>query len=65
LVLIPHGVFTGTGGLLGTPLVQTFAVHALASSRGSASSLTLTALPLPLQTFFLQSPVVWLPVSVP
>jgi hypothetical protein len=58
LVLTPQDVFTGSGGLLGTPLVHTFLVHALPSSFRSVSSLALTIWPLPLHTFFLQSPAV-------
>jgi hypothetical protein len=65
LVLMPQGVFTGSGGLLGTPFVQTLRVHAFPSSFGSASSLALTTLPLALQTFFLQSPVTCSGTTVP
>lgn len=65
LVLTPQGVFTGSGGLAGTPVVQTFRVHALPSSFGSVSSLTLTTWPLPSQAFFLQSPVVCSGTTVP
>src|SRR5262249_37077028 len=44
------------GGFDGTPLVQRSFVHSLPSTNTSVLSTAVTMPPLPLQTFFLQSP---------
>src|SRR5205823_14327572 len=59
-----HVVLAGSDGFDGAPFVQMSIVQPLPSTRTSLLSLRLTWLP-DMQTFFLQSPAVWLVTGVP
>src|SRR5262245_3779282 len=60
-----HAVPEGSGRFDGLPPLQLSEVHGLPSTKTSLSSTAETSLPVPLQTFFLQSPVICVPTRVP